>query len=605
MSDFKPKYNTLVEIYEQSIAKFKSQPLFGTKQGGEWRWITYGEFAEQVDAARGALAALGVGKGDRVAIIANNRSEWAVLAYATYGIGAAYVPMYESQLDKDWKFILKDCGAKVLVAANESIRDRVTKFRGEVPELQHLVVLDGAPSDTAITFGELLDKGRSSPAGIVRPNPDDIAGFIYTSGTTGNPKGVLLTHRNLANNVSAMEEVFPMSTDDRSLSFLPWAHSFGQVVELHGLFLMGASMAIAEAVDKIVDNLGEVRPTLLFSVPRIFNRIYDGLQKRMAEEGGIKKKLFDAAMANEQRRKQLAEQGKSSGIADFKHNMFDKLVFSKVRERFGGQLKYAFSGGAAISREVAEFIDNLGIMVYEGYGLTETSPIATANWPGSRKIGSVGRPIPGVTIKIDTEATGDPTNGEIVVYGHNVMKGYHGLPEENELVFTEDGGFRTGDMGRMDRDGFVYITGRVKEQYKLENGKYVVPTPLEEQLKLSQYIVNVMVYGDNKPYNVALVIPDMDSVRKWASEHGADTSDDAKLAQDPKVKELLRGELERYSAEFKQYEKIKSFTVAFEDFTTDNGMLTPTLKVKRRVVMERYGEEIVQLYDANSKQSAA
>jgi long-chain acyl-CoA synthetase len=607
MSDFEPKYNTLVQIYGQSIAKFGDRPLFGTKVAGQWEWMTYGEFGERVDAARGGLAALGIAneKGGRVAVIANNRYEWAVMAYATYGLGAAYVPMYESQLDKDWKYILRDCGAKVLVVANGSIRDRIANFRSELPDLEHVVVLEGGAGEGSITFDALLDKGRAAPHDVTHPDPDDVAGFIYTSGTTGNPKGVLLTHRNLANNVSAMEEVFPMTTDDRSLSFLPWAHSFGQVVELHGLFLMGASMAIAEAVDKIVDNLGEVKPTLLFSVPRIFNRIYDGLQKRMAEEGGVKKKLFDAAMANEQRRKELAEQGKTSGIADFKHNLFDKLVFSKVRERFGGRLKYAFSGGAAISREVAEFIDNLGIMVYEGYGLTETSPIATANWPGSRKIGSVGRAIPGVTIKIDTDATGDPTNGEIVVYGHNVMQGYHELPEENEKVFTGDGGFRTGDMGRLDDDGFLYITGRVKEQYKLENGKYVVPTPLEEHVKLSSYITNVMIYGDNKPHNVALVIPDMESVRKWAKEHGLDASDDAKLVEDPKVRELLRTEIEKHSADFKQYEKVKDFTVSLEDFSTDNGMLTPTLKVKRRIVLDRYGDQLQGLYQGRSKQSAA
>jgi long-chain acyl-CoA synthetase len=603
MSDFTPKYNTLVEIYEQSVGRFADQPLFGTKRGGTWEWMTYGEFGQKVDAARGGLAALGVQKGDLVSIIANNRFEWAVMAYATYGLGAAFVPMYESQLDKDWKYILDDCGAKALVVANATIRDRVAKFRSELPKLEHVIVLEGGAGEGSITFDDLLEKGRSNPSDTTNPDPDDVAGFIYTSGTTGNPKGVVLTHRNLANNVSAMEEVFPMTTEDRSLSFLPWAHSFGQTVELHGLFLMGASMAIAEAVDKIVDNLAEVKPTLLFSVPRIFNRIYDGLQKRMAEEGGVKKKLFDAAMANEQRRKQLAEQGKSSGIADFKHNLFDKLVFSKVRERFGGRLKYAFSGGAAISREVAEFIDNLGIMVYEGYGLTETSPIATANWPGSRKIGSVGRPIPGVTVKIDTEATGDPVNGEIVVYGHNIMKGYHGLPEENEKVFTGDGGFRTGDMGRMDADGFVYITGRVKEQYKLENGKYVVPTPLEELLKLSPFIANVMVYGDNKPHNVALVVPDMDSLRKWAQENGLDTSDEAKLIEDSKVRALMRDELEKHSAEFKQYEKVKDFTLTLEDFTTDNGMLTPTLKLKRRVVIEQFGDRIQNLYER--KQSAA
>jgi len=407
---------------------------------------------------------------------------------------------------------------------------------------------------------------------------------------------VLLTHGNFSGNVSAIHQVFPMSPDDRSLSFLPWAHSFGQTVELHVLFSMGSSMGIAESVAKIVPNLAEVGPTLLFSVPRIFNKIYDGLNKKMAEDGGIKKMLFDAGLANEQVRRELAAKGQKSGWADFKHRFFDKIVFSKIRERLGGNLRYAFSGGAAISVEVAEFVDNIGIMVYEGYGLTETSPIVTCNRPDGRKIGSIGRAIPGVRVTIDKEATGDAVNGEIVVYGHCVMKGYHALPQENVKVFTADGGFRTGDMGRMDDEGFVYITGRIKEQYKLENGKYVVPTPLEEQLKLSPFVTNVMIFGDNKPFNVAIVVPDMDVLGKWAGEHGLNGSDTQALLADPKVKSAMAAELDRYSGKFKQYEKVKDFRLVPDDFTTDNDMLTPSLKVKRRVVIKTYGGLLDEMY---------
>jgi long-chain acyl-CoA synthetase len=307
--------------------------------------------------------------------------------------------------------------------------------------------------------------------------------------------------------------------------------------------------------------------------------------------------MFDAAIANEDKRKMLAAQGKSSGFADFKHNIFDKLVFQKVRARFGGKLKYAFSGGAAISKEVAEFIDNLGITVYEGYGLTETSPIATANWPGARKIGSVGKAIPGVRIVIGHIASGDDKNGEIVVHGHNVMQGYHNMPEEDAKAFTADHGFRTGDMGFLDEEGFLYITGRIKEQYKLENGKYVSPAPLEEHLKLSPFITNVMVYGDNKPYNVALVIADMPVLEAWAAEHHLTTKGDALLAE-AAVKKLFDEQVEKFSAEFKQFEKIRKLALVAEDFTTQNDMLTPSLKVKRRVVLKKYGEQLTALYDA-------
>jgi len=592
---FQPRFQTLVAIYEHATTAFADRPLFGVKKHGVWSWMSYREFAQHTDEIRAALAELGVGPGDRVAIIANNRPEWAVAAYATYGRRAAFVPMYESQLPKDWEYILRDCGAKLVVCANERIRDAVLAMRGQLPELQHVVVIDGASRDGCFTWEELRARGRGKKVPVETPDPSDLAGLIYTSGTTGNPKGVRLSHSNLACNVSAMHEVFPMSPEDRSLSFLPWAHSFGQTVELHGLFSMGASMGIAESVDKIVDNLAEVKPTLLFSVPRIFNRIYDRLHKQMAEASPIRRRIFQAAIANAALRKKLAEQKRTSGFVDFKHRLFDRLVFQKVRDRFGGRLRYAFSGGAAISKEVAEFIDNLGITVYEGYGLTETSPIATANWPGARKIGSVGKAIPGVRIAIDRSVTGDPRIGEILVYGHNVMQGYHGLPEENAKVFTEDGGFRTGDLGYLDDDGFLYITGRIKEQYKLENGKYVAPAPLEEQLKLSPFIANCFVYGDNRPYNVALIVPDMGELNRWAEQHGLDKRG-SELLEDERVQALYRAEVDTFSREFKQFEKIKKIKLIGEDFTQENGMLTPKLSLKRRAVMQRWGEEIEKLY---------
>lgn len=595
MSEFQPKFESLVQVFNRSTTEFADRALFGVKRDGQWQWMTYGEWGNRVRRLRTGLERLGVQAGDRVAIIANNSPEWAMGAYASYGLGAAYVAMYESQLDKDWQHILKDCGAKVLFVANEQIAERIRGFRDELPDLKEVIVISGTPKDGDHAFADLL---QNEPSDLVDPGPDAIADFIYTSGTTGNPKGVKLTHRNLAYNVSAIHAVFPLEPDDRSLCFLPWAHSFGQTVELHGLFSMGASIGLAEAVDKIIANLAEVRPTVFASVPRVFNRIYDGLHARMKEEGGLKKKLFDAAIETAEKRKALAAQGKHSGWLDFKFKLLDNLVFSKVRERFGGRLKYAFSGGAAISKEVAEFIDDLGITVYEGYGLSETSPIATMNYPGARKIGSVGKPIPGVEIEIDVAATEDPTQGEVIIYGHNIMEGYHNLDEANAEVLVEKNGkrgFRSGDMGRIDEEGFLHITGRVKEQYKLLNGKYVVPTPLEEKLKLSPYISNVMVHGVNREFNVAVVIPDYEVLKGWAEERGLDT-DPASLAKNAEVRALIEGEVNKLSADFKGYEKVRKLFIGDEDFTTENGMLTPTLKLKRRVVQERYGDAIDSLY---------
>jgi long-chain acyl-CoA synthetase len=401
---------------------------------------------------------------------------------------------------------------------------------------------------------------------------------------------------NFVSNVNGCHEIFPLDPEDRSLSFLPWAHSFGQTVELHVMMSMGCSVAVAESVEKLIDNLAEVKPTILVSVPRIFNRIYDAVHKKMAEAGGIKKKLFDAAVANEGRRRKLAEAGKSSTGANLKHRILDKLVFSKIRARFGGRLRYAFSGGAALSPDVAEFIDRIGVLVYEGYGLTETSPIVSANCRTARKIGSVGKPLPGVSVKIDRSMLEDGSgDGEVVVYGPLVMKGYHNLPEETKAVMTEDGGFRTGDRGRLDSDGFLYITGRIKEQYKLENGKYVVPAPLEEQLQISGFIVQIYVDGANKPYNVALIVPDKVAVEKWAKEQGF-SEDYAAVLKKPETKQLFARELDKYSADFKGYERIKEFAFLDEEFTTANGMLTPSLKLKRRMVIEKYATLLNELW---------
>ena len=610
---FEARFKTLVALFEQAVERYGNRNLFGTKKDGRWTWTTYRDFGSQVDRFRAGLFSLGVQRGDNVAIIANNRVEWAVAAYACYGLGAAFVPMYEAQHPKEWEFIVRDCEAKVLIVADEIILAKARAFASTIPSLRSIVVIDertnGAtrePKDKEPSFASLLS--TASPVPSIDPDPGDVAGLIYTSGTTGNPKGVMLTHSNIASNVSAIAEIFPMELADVSLSFLPWAHVFGQSVELHILLSTGAAMALCEGVDRILDNLAEVRPTLLFSVPRIFNKIYTAVQQQIAAQPKPLQWLVQEAF-KVTAKERAGERLKVHELALL--SAVDRLVFAKVRARFGGHLKYAFSGGAALSVEVAEFIDSLGIKVYEGYGLTETSPVATANSPGARKVGSVGRPIPGIRVEIDPVAgenkpspdgKGTRFEGEIVIYGHNVMKGYLKRPEENAAVFTPDGGFRTGDMGYIDPHGFLFITGRIKEQYKLENGKYVVPTPIEEALKLSPYVANAMVYGDNRPYNVALLVVDVPAVRRWAeTEHLRLPYDEEGVLKDERVRALFKAEIEKHGAAFKGFEAIREFALIAVDFTTHNGMLTPSLKLKRRKVVETYGALFEQMY-AKSKQ---
>ena len=588
---------TLVELYQNSTKAYAKNPFIGRRgASGDWAWTTYEEFGEMIDKARGGLASVGVTKGDRVAIISDNRLEWAVGAYASYSLGAAWVPMYEAETQEDWIHILKDSGAQVLFAATDDIRAEIDEVRDQLPDLKTIVVIEGSAGGDAIDFGELLSRGEQSPVPAADVEGSDLAGLIYTSGTTGKPKGVMLTHSNFTSNLNAIAVIFPLEEEDRSASFLPWAHSFGQTVELHVLVFFGASTGLTSA-QTLVRDMPEVRPTILVSVPKVFNSVYDGIQKKMEAEGGATKKIFDLAVTNGRKREQLAKTGKSSSWVDIQNNVYDKLVFTKVREAFGGRLRYAFSGGAAISTEVAEFISLVGITVYEGYGLTETSPIVTCNVKGARRIGSVGRAIPEVTVEIDTTVTGDPEVGEIVVHGPNVMQGYYHLPEANEEVFTDDHGFRTGDLGHVDDDGYLFIRGRIKEQYKLENGKYVVPSPIEEQLQLSGYVMQAMVYGEQRPYNVALVVPDFEYLKKWAADNGIDTSDTQALLANEKVRDLYVAELKKTQANVKGYERVRDFVLEDDEFSPENGMLTPSLKIKRRAVMAKYGDQIDDMYE--------
>ena len=597
------RFNNLAGMQAVSCKKYADNKLFGTKTGGEWVWTKYAEFATQVEAFRGFLSSLGVQKDDRVAVVSNNRVEWAVGAFAAFGLGAWYVPTYEVTLPSEWKFILENSGAKVALAATNEIYETLHGFIGEVPNLERVIgfELDASHPDS---LQKALKEGASNKVAMIEPGEDDVACILYTSGTTGTPKGVMLSHGNIISNVNAVHEVFPMSQDDCSLSFLPWAHSFGQTCELHCLMSMGAQIGIAESVPQLIDNLAEVRPTLLFSVPRVFNRIYDALQKRMEEDSAIKRFLFTKGIDVARRRRALEEDNKRSAWLDMQYRFFDSLVFSKVRDRFGGRLKYAFSGGAALSREVAEFIDDMNILVYEGYGLTETSPIATANFPGpnNRKIGTIGKPIPGVKIFIcdeDQNVLPDEQDGEIVVVGPNVMKGYYKRPDADEEVMTTVNGeraFRTGDMGRRGADGFIRITGRFKEQYKLENGKYVSPSPLEEQMKLSGFISQAMLFGFNKPHNIAVVVPDMESLVKWAKQKGiTDTTPEA-LVRNPEAEKLIQDEIVKFATDLKNYERPHRVLLVTDEFTPENDMLTPSLKLKRRNVITQYEQQIEELY---------
>jgi long-chain acyl-CoA synthetase len=597
------RWATLVDVLERSLAHHADRPLFVVKRDGEWQPVSYRQFGTMVDDVRAGLAAMGVGPGDRVGLIANNRLEWAAIAYGCYGLGAALVPMYESQQPKEWAFIARDAGCKLLFAGTREIHHKLAELRASIPTVQRLVLLDPATdaASAEIThYQQLVELGRRQSVAARRPAPDDIACLLYTSGTTGDPKGVVLSHANICSNLEGLYEVIPLATHHRTLSFLPWAHAFGHTVELHMILASGASTAIAESVDKLVANFTEVRPTVLVAVPRVFLKIYSGVEKLMADKPGLLRALYRRGLALAIRRAQGQRLGLWSLLV---WKLADRLILAKIRGRFGGRLQFAVSGAAALAGEAAEFMEALGIAVYEGYGLTEASPIVSANVPGHRKLGSVGRPLPGVHVVIDRGRAGGAWpegEGEIVVYGPNVMRGYHQRDQDNREIFTTAAsvgrGLRTGDVGRLDGDGYLHITGRIKEQYKLANGKYVAPAPLEERLKLSPLIANAVIYGDNRPFNVALIVPQLEALRALARSAGFNVATDEALQAHPAIRQAVRAEIDRLSGEWKGYERVRDFVLLPEDFTQQNDMLTPSLKIKRRNVMARWGGELEALY---------
>jgi len=595
-----PRFSTLNDISRHATLAYATRPALADKRNGGYSFITYRELGDRIDELRGGLAALGVTRGDRVAVISDNCTAWAVGLFATVGLGAWWVPMYESQAPDECALILRDSGASVVCLGSRTVAERLAPFLDASPEIRHRIVLrpDGELPAGLLSIDEVRARGRAAPAPRVEVGPDDVAVLIYTSGTTGVPKGVMLSHGNLASNVDAALATFPLDPNgERSLAFLPWAHSYGITCELLLGTASGGSAAIIDSPTNLVADLPIVRPTVLMSVPRVWNKLYAGLNARMAAEGGLKKALYERALFVAAQRDERAARGQRPSLRlELQHRVLDRLVFSKVRAAFGGRLKYATSGAAALSLDVAQFLQRIGITVCEGYGLTETSPIVANNRPGQIRIGTVGMPLPGVQVEIRRVEDAPEGQGEVVVKGPNVMKGYYNRPEETAAMIGPDGWLRTGDLGMVDRDGYLKITGRIKEQFKLENGKFVAPAPLEEELKLCPLIGNALIYGVNRLYTVALIFPEREALAKWASEHGLGGRDHATLCRDPHVRTYLASQIERLSAEWKGYEKPGAFAVLPDDITVENGLMTPSLKLKRRKIVEKFATEIEALY---------
>ncbi|MCP4760964.1 MAG: AMP-binding protein [archaeon] len=587
--------SNLVEAWEDSIKKFGSRDFIGTKNKttGEYEFVTYNYVAERATNLRGGFAQIGVNEGDCVGLIIDNSVEWPIVAQATFARGGALVPMYQKELPKVWKYIVKDSGVKALLVANDEIYEQVKDWVSEIDTLENIYSIRGTGENS---MAALEKKGKENPVDSIKPGPMDICVLIYTSGTTGDPKGVLLSHGNFTTNVAASHQLFP-DADENTVSFaiLPWAHSFGITAEAFLGTHIGGSCGLMDSIDTILEDLPKVAPTILVAVPRVFNKVYAGVHNLMREEGGIKEKMFYMAKAE-------AKKKRETGKAGLKWKILDKLVFGKLRAKLGGRMTWAVTGSAAMNPEIAQFFVDIGVPTFDCYGLTETSPALTMNSPDAVKLGSVGRAIPKVTVVIDKSRVGeDSKDGEIICYGPNVMHGYHNKPEKTAEVMIDDPelgtGVRTGDRGWLDEEGYLHITGRFKEEYKLENGKYVHPASLEEDIKLVDYVANCMIYGDGKRYNVCMVVPDFEAVDKYCERSGIDKAEPNEIIKNEKITSFINSEISnRLKGDYGGYEIPKKFLYLTEDFTVDNGMATQTMKLKRRNVLQTYGDKIEALY---------
>ncbi|MDQ5985223.1 MAG: Long-chain acyl-CoA synthetase [Syntrophus sp. SKADARSKE-3] len=591
------KPDNLVEMFEESIKKYPERTCLGTKnRQGEYEWVTYREIGRRIDNLRGGLASLGVKRGDAVGIISNNSVDWAVGHYATAGLGAFYVPMYEAELTHVWEYIIKDSATKILFVSKPEIYDIIKDFPKRIPTLERIFLIPGNGENT---MSELERIGEDKPVKSIYPKSEEVAVLVYTSGTTGDPKGVLLTHGNWTSNHHARKVAYPdFNPEDRTVSLLPWAHCFG-LGELHTFTAVGGSLGFMESTKTIVEDMAKIKPTFLIAVPRIFNKVYDTIVTKVNEAGGFKKTLFDAGVDAAKERRRLAEQGKSSFMADLKFNIINGLVFQKIRDLFGGRLRGAVTGSAAMNPEISKFFFDIGIPLYDVYGMTETSPGITANSPSCYRIGSVGRVMDKIRVVIDKSVVAEGAqDGEIIVYGPNVMKGYHNKPEATREVITPDCGVRTGDRGRFDEDGFLWITGRIKEQYKLENGKYVFPAALEEDICLNHFVLSAMVYGAGREYNVCLIVPDVIALEMYAKKHSLTEDAQTLTARDDIQKMIAKEIVDSLKKKYGAYEIPKKFLFLTEPFTLENGMITQTMKLKRRVIVEKYMDKIEGLYNA-------
>ena len=609
---------TLYQMLMTSVGRFGKLDCFGyiPAEGMDRVHLDYNTFGELSTSVGKKLNSIGVSKGDRVALILNNSVEWAALSYGANAIGAAYTAMYTHQHPEEWAFILNDSAPSLIAIQNSATLDKLVKSMpadaASWPSAGVLLIGDEPANElppegvTVHTWAEFVSAGRSAGDFEIADDPFALNTLIYTSGTTGNPKGVMLSNWNTLSNILCVQSTFTIYVGDKNAAFLPWAHSFGSTFDLHWMIRSGVHINLISDLTRIADECQEIKPAVLIAVPRVWSKFYDRVNSQFESATGLKKVFVGKAQKSAAKR--IAKSGvECDAVAPkgFSDKLWDKLVWSKVRARFGGNIRFCMSGAAALSPDVAAFIQMVGFNCYEGYGLTETSPLVSANgWagPGMSKLNTVGRVANGVNVIIDTDAWDDPARpdeGEIIVQGPNVMMGYWNNDEATAEVIMEPGKFRTGDLGKLTSDGFLCITGRVKSQFKLQNGKYVSPAPLEENVKLSPYVEGAVLDGRNMVKTYLIIHPDMKALKTGLTAANIKfSSDDAEMCKEQKVKDWLLTELKTnnmVAPAWKGYETAGSIILDHEEWTTDNDLLTPSMKVKLRNLLAKHEDAINNL----------
>jgi long-chain acyl-CoA synthetase len=589
-------YSTLPSRFLNAVDRYPSPRAQMVRRAERWEAISSQEFLRRVAGLANCFVELGVKPGDRVGLFAPNCPEWHTADFAISGSGAVTVPVYFNESPDRMAYILNHCGAEVLFIAGNSQFERFLRIRDQLPNLQQVIVSgagDAMPADF-LHYETLILTCGLNEVSVYRKRaaqvlPTQLASIIYTSGTTGEPKGVMLTHNNFSSNVTdSCKDIELHSGTDLAVSFLPLAHVYGRTLDYLYIF-QGCPVAYVEAVENVAQALLEVRPTVLAAVPRFFEKIYARLMEQGSRTKGLKHSVFEFAMRTAREAAPWRCGEKSANLAlKLQWAVADRLVYSKIRAGTGGHLRLILSGGAPLSKALGEFFWATGIPIYQGYGLTETSPILTSNYPKNR-IGSSGRPIANVQIRIADD-------GEILAKGPCVMQGYYKSPESTREVLSEDGWFRTGDIGYLDKDNYLFITDRKKDLLKTAAGKFVAPQPIENALKTSPYILNTMVVGDQRKFIVALIVPNAATLSARLAEEGLKFSSNAELAAHPRAYAVIEHEVNRLTAYLAQYESIKRFALLAEDFTFDSGALTFTMKLKRRVVEKQYRDLIDKLY---------